>query len=82
MRQKVVNLVVETTALTVAEKQAELYLKTLAALKYSHTVCVNAEGRILDLSRNQLRSLFTDTAKNIRRTILLWEIRRRLEIMV
>ena len=41
------NLVVETTALTVAEKQAELYLKTLAALKYSHTVCVNAEGRDL-----------------------------------
>ncbi len=39
------NLHLEKTALTVAGEQAELYLKTLNALKYDRTVLIDNEGR-------------------------------------
>lgn len=39
------NLHLEKTALTVAGEQAELYLKTLNALKYDRTVRIDNEGR-------------------------------------
>lgn len=39
------NLYLEKTALTVAEEQAELYLKTLKALRYTQTVRLAGKGK-------------------------------------
>nr|WP_296265089.1 hypothetical protein [uncultured Merdimonas sp.] len=51
------GLFVEKTALTVSGKQAELYLKTLTALKYEHTVHVDDEEWDLRFEPGQIAEI-------------------------